>query len=127
MRKMLIAALLLASCVSALADSKSELTAWHMRIYTIISQNSCYPHGTQDSGVVRVLFNVGRDGRVHAAKVLESSGSSVLDESALLLVYGSEFPEPPREVSGNSFKFAVPVRYVWKPGNKNVCRSVPTS
>jgi hypothetical protein len=38
------------------------------------------PQGTKESGVVRVLFSVGRDGRVLSAKVLESSGSSLLDE-----------------------------------------------
>ena len=30
--------------------------------------------------MVRVLFSVGRDGRVLSDKVLESSGSSLLDE-----------------------------------------------
>ena len=46
MRRALIAvALLLVSCVSALADSKSELVAWGMRMRAVIIQNACYPQG----------------------------------------------------------------------------------
>jgi protein TonB len=99
-----------------------------MRMRAVIIQNACYPQGTKESGVVRVLFSVGRDGRVLSAKVLESSGSSLLDGSALLAVYGSEFSAPPKEASGKSFSFTIPIRYTWTTGGtKNVCRSVPTS
>ncbi len=63
---------------------------------------------------MRVLFSVGRDGRVLSAKVLESSGSSLPDESALLAVYGSS--APPKEASGKRFSFTIPIRYTWTTG-----------
>ena len=51
MRRALIAvALLLVSCVSALADSKSELVAWGMRMRAVIIQNACYRRGRRRAG-----------------------------------------------------------------------------
>jgi hypothetical protein len=39
---------------------------------SVIKRTACYPQGTQDSGVVRTEFSVGRDGRVLVARVLVS-------------------------------------------------------
>jgi TonB-like protein len=84
MKMLISAALLLASCISALADRQADLVAaWSKQVHSAIKRTACYPQGTQDSGVVRTEFSVGRDGRVLVARVLESSGSGTLDEAAL--------------------------------------------
>src|SRR5262245_21306560 len=108
MKTLISAVLLLAGCVSALADRQADLVAaWSKQVHSVIKRTACYPQGTQDSGVVRTEFSVGRDGRVLVARVLESSGSGTLDEAALSLLYGSEFPAPPSALPGARFRLEV--------------------
>jgi len=112
MKTLISAVLLLASCVSALADRQADLVvAWSKQVHSVIKRTACYPQGTQDSGVVWTEFSVGRDGRVLVARVLESSGSGTIDEAALSLLYGTEFPAPPSALLGARFNFRLPIRY----------------
>ena len=64
MKTLISTVLLLASCVSALADRQADLAAWSKQVHSVIKRTACYPQGTQESGVVRTEFSVGRDGRV---------------------------------------------------------------
>ena len=131
MKTLISAVLLLATCVSALADRQADLVAaWSKQVQSVIKRSACYPQGTQDSGVVRTEFSVGRNGRVLVARVLESSGSGALDEAAISFLYGSEFPATPSALPGARFNFRLPIRYTWQPeGTKknNICRPALTS
>jgi hypothetical protein len=62
MKTLISAVLLLASCVSALADRQADRAAWTKQVHSVIKRTACYPQGTQDSGVVRTEFSVGAMG-----------------------------------------------------------------
>jgi periplasmic protein TonB len=49
------------------------------------------------SGEVRVSFVLARSGEVHEAKLLRSSGSSLLDEAALAIVSSGHYPPMPAQ------------------------------
>jgi hypothetical protein len=61
-KTLISAVLLLASCVSALADRQADFAAWSKQVHSVIKRTACYPQGTQDSGVVRTEFSVGAMG-----------------------------------------------------------------
>jgi len=49
---------------------------------------------------------------VHNARIVRSSGSSLLDEATLQLVErAAPLPPPPAEIAGAQIAIAVPIRY----------------
>lgn len=61
---------------------------------------------------VRLSFSVSRSGEISDAKVINSSGSNLIDESAVAsLNRASPLPEFPEVMSGDSRKFELPYVY----------------
>jgi protein TonB len=62
--------------------------------------------------VAQLAFSVDRSGGVHHARIVRSSGSSLLDEATLALVErAAPLPAPPPEISGAQIAISVPIRY----------------
>ena len=59
-------------------------------------------------GTVRVGFTVARSGAVDAARVIASSGETVLDEAALAAVRSVRFPEPPPHLAAAQLSYEIP-------------------
>jgi protein TonB len=97
------------------AHNPNALPNWQSRLVAQIIRHKRYPaaalsHG--DQGTVQVAFRVDRGGSIHDARVVHSSGSSVLDRDALAWLERSQpLPPPPPSVAGASFAFRVPLRY----------------
>jgi protein TonB len=74
-----------------------------------------YPAAAQASGasgVVQLAFSVDRSGRVHHARIAQSSGSRLLDEATLALIERAQpLPPPPSELRGAEIAVMVPIRY----------------
>ena len=65
-----------------------------------------------DSGVAQLAFSVDRSGGIHNARIVRSSGSSVLDAETLALAQrASPLPPPPPEAGGSQIAIVVPIRY----------------
>ena len=63
-------------------------------------------------GVARVAFTIDRQGRLTDVRIVDSSGSTVLDEEAIATVRrAAPFPAPPDAVSPDQLSFVVPIRY----------------
>jgi len=63
-------------------------------------------------GVTQLAFSVDRSGHVHRARILRSSGSSLLDRATLALIARAQpLPPPPPEMRGAQIPITVPIRY----------------
>jgi protein TonB len=64
-----------------------------------------------ESGTARVYFVLDREGNVTSVRIMDSSGSDMLDEEALDLVKrSSPFPAPPESFT-SALRFSVPILF----------------
>jgi periplasmic protein TonB len=90
-------------------DSNAQAN-WNAQLYAQIARHKYF--SGSERGTVRVAFSIDRSGGVHNARVLASSGSSVLDREALALIQRSQpLPPPPPEVPGAQIPKVLPVQY----------------
>lgn len=99
----------------ASARNSNAMPNWTSQLVARLERYKRYPSEAQsrgESGVVRLAFSVDRGGGVHHARIVGSSGSSVLDRETLSLVErASPLPAPPSELSGAQIAVVVPIRY----------------
>jgi periplasmic protein TonB len=99
----------------AASHNTFALPNWKSALVARLERYKRYPaeaqaHGEQ--GVVQLAFNVDRQGRVHNARILRSSGSHLLDRATLALIERAQpLPAPPPEIHGAEIAIVVPIRY----------------
>jgi protein TonB len=85
---------------------------WKSELYARLKQFQHYPEAARshgETGTASISFTIDRSGRVVAAHLVASSGSSILDQEALATVHrASPMPAPP---NGTSVTISVPMRY----------------
>ena len=65
-----------------------------------------------EQGTVRIAFTIDRDGRLVTSRIVQSSGSAMLDRETLdMLARAQPMPKPPGEVGERDLSFVVPVRF----------------
>ncbi|HEY1473456.1 MAG TPA: energy transducer TonB [Pseudolabrys sp.] len=88
---------------------------WKSQLVARLERYKQYPAQAQsrgEQGVAQLAFSVDRSGGVHHARIVRSSGSSLLDEATLALVErAAPLPPPPPEISGAQIAIVVPIRY----------------
>jgi protein TonB len=89
------------------------LPNWKTQLVAKLERSKRYPSEARgDQGIAQLAFSVDRQGGVHNARIVRSSGSSVLDHETLALVQRAQpLPPPPPEVSGAQIPIVVPIRY----------------
>ena len=102
--------------VSASAVSESTAIAdWHSRLLAHLERYKRYPRRSlqgRQQGIVEIQFTIDRQGNVLQKKLLNSSGSMLLDRSALAMVEQAQpLPAPPEELPDVRIKLTVPVRF----------------
>jgi protein TonB len=99
----------------AAAYDPDAVPNWKSQLVARLERYKRYPSQAQsrgEQGVTQLAFSVDRDGGVHHARVLRSSGSSLLDEATLaLLERAAPLPPPPAELRGTQIAIVVPIRY----------------
>lgn len=99
----------------AVARNSNAIPNWTSQVMSRLERHKRYPSEAQSRGeseVVRLAFSVDRSGGVHSARIVGSSGSSVLDRETLSLVErAAPLPAPPSEMSGAQIAIVVPIRY----------------
>ena len=99
----------------ASARDSNALPNWTSQLVSRLERYKRYPSEAQshgETGVVRLAFSVDRAGGVHHARIVGSSGSSVLDRETLSLIErAAPLPAPPPELSGAQVAVVVPIRY----------------
>ena len=88
---------------------------WKSQLVARLERYKRYPSEAQsrgERGVAQLAFSVDRSGGVHNARIVQSSGSSILDQETLTLVARAQpLPPPPPEVPGAQIPIVVPIRY----------------
>jgi periplasmic protein TonB len=102
-----------AATTGSISHNPDALPNWKSALVSQLERHKRYPseaHGA--SGVAQLAFTVDRNGGVHNAHIVRSSGSSALDGATLDLVARAQpLPPPPPEIRGAQIAITVPIRY----------------
>jgi len=100
------------------AQQKAERAAeqnWQSLLVSKLERAKRYPPEARvrgEQGVAQLAFSIDRNGSVHNARIVRSSGSSVLDSETLALIARAQpLPAPPPELAGTEIAIVVPIRY----------------
>jgi periplasmic protein TonB len=89
--------------------------SWKSLLVSQLERAKRYPTEARkrgEEGVVQLAFNVDRQGSVHDAHIVRSSGSALLDRETLAMVKRAQpLPPPPPELPGTQIAIVVPIRY----------------
>jgi len=99
----------------AASTDPSAVPNWKSELVARLQRYKRYPSEAQargEEGVAQLAFSVDRGGGVHNARIVRSSGSSLLDRATLELVERAQpLPAPPPEVRGAQIAIVVPINY----------------
>jgi periplasmic protein TonB len=97
----------LAPCY-ARADSIGE---WEKQIFDrLAGQRRFPPQARGQSGIARVAFTIDRSGNLISEKLVQSTGSPLLDTEAIAMVKRAQpFPPPPPEAGEDRPMFELPI------------------
>lgn len=97
------------------ATNPNAMASWKGLVAAHLQRHKRYPPSAQsrrEEGTVSLSFTLNRHGHVVASSISRSSGHSDLDQETLALVQRAQpFPDPPPDVTGQTFSFIVPLRY----------------
>lgn len=98
---------------SADPADRNAVRAYSRAVLERILRDQQYPREALRRGVegrVVVEADIGRDGQVKGARLLESSGSALLDQAALGKVLAvRDLPQPPVGLRDRDFRIGVPI------------------
>ena len=93
----------------------NALPNWKSALLARLERYKRYPAEAQArrvQGVAQLAFSVDRGGHVHHARIVRSSGSSLLDSATLALLSRAQpLPPPPPQMHGSQIAITVPIRY----------------
>jgi protein TonB len=88
---------------------------WKSRLIATLERSKRYPSEARargEQGVAQLAFSIDRQGGVHHARIVHSSGSELLDRETLAVVERAQpLPPPPPELAGAEIAIVVPIRY----------------
>jgi protein TonB len=94
---------------------RSAISSYQTQVLAHLSRHRAYPPEARSrgaTGVARVQFALGRDGRVMSVSLLGGSGERILDQAAIDMVRrASPFPPFPAGLAQSRMDFAAPVRF----------------
>jgi protein TonB len=99
----------------AFSRNSDAVPNWKSQLVARLERYKRYPSEAQsrgEHGVAQLAFSVDRNGGVHNARIVRSSGSSILDRETLTLAERAQpLPPPPPEITGSQIPIVVPIRY----------------
>jgi TonB family protein len=99
----------------AASHDPNAVPQWKTALVTRLERYKRYPSEAQargDEGVAQLAFTVDRSGGVHNARIVRSSGSSLLDRATLdLIARAQPLPAPPPDIRGSQIAIVVPINY----------------
>ena len=97
---------------------RQAIENWQRDIVVHINKKKKFPEKARSArqhGIVTVSFTMNRQGRLVRAVIAKGSGYEALDEAAIdMLKRANPLPAPPDAMVGETFEFAIPVRFRWK-------------
>ena len=97
------------------AGGQATISSYFARVQAHLLRHRVYPPEARSSGasgVARVIFALGRDGRVLSVSLAGGSGHSVLDQAAIAMVRrAAPFPPIPSEIATSRLEMGAPIRF----------------
>jgi periplasmic protein TonB len=88
---------------------------WQTALAAHIERFKRYPakaRSNGEQGITTVAFTIDRQGRLLTSRIVQSSGSILLDQETLaMLARAQPMPAPPSDIPDNKLSFVVPVRF----------------
>lgn len=104
----------------ASSHDPNAMPNWKSELVARLQRYKRYPSEAQargDEGVAQLAFTVDRSGGVHNARIVRSSGSSLLDRATLdLIARAQPLPAPPPDIRGSQIAIVVPINYNLRKG-----------
>lgn len=92
------------------APSPKSLAEWRGKVISHLNSHKRW--FASADGMSMVAFSIDRSGKVISARVLKSSGNTVLDQEAIALTKrASPIPAPPSDIAGATLNLTVPIRF----------------
>jgi protein TonB len=95
-------------------QNTAVILSWQRSLLAQLQRHTRYPpQGNHAQGVAKVTFKIDRSGHVVSSRIMQSSGSAVLDEEALATINRAQpMPLPPADIPDDQLAFInVPIRY----------------
>jgi periplasmic protein TonB len=93
----------------------TSVVRWQSLLAAHIEHFKRYPAEARsrgDQGTVKVAFTIDHEGHLLASHIVQSSGSTALDEETLaMLTRAQPMPKPPANILDSELSFMVPVRF----------------
>ena len=100
---------------AAVQKLRIDAFRWQTALAAHIERFKRYPAKARSSGeqgVATVAFTIDRQGRLLTSRIVQSSGSAMLDQETLAMLDRAQpMPAPPNDVPDNKLSFIVPVRF----------------
>jgi protein TonB len=97
------------------APPPADLFQWQTALATHLGRFKRYPTAARsrgEQGTATVAFTIDRDGRLLSSRIVQSSGSSLLDDETLaMLARAQPMPKPPITAPDSALSLVVPVRF----------------
>ena len=97
------------------AGGRAAISSYFARVQAHLVRHRVYPPEARSSGasgVARVIFSLGRDGRVLSVSLVGGSGHGVLDQAAIAMVRrAAPFPPFPSEIAASRLDMGAPIRF----------------
>jgi protein TonB len=92
--------------------ARAALADWRSLVVSKLQAAKRYPSGTSAQGTATITFTLGRNGSVLGRSLIRSSGSSELDQEALVMITrAAPFPPFPASMPQASTSLTAPVRF----------------
>jgi periplasmic protein TonB len=99
----------------AAVQTPAVFIRWQSALAAHLERFKRYPTAARargEQGIARVAFTIDHEGHLLSSRIVQSSGSSLLDEETLaMLARAQPMPRPPGNVSDTALSFVVPVRF----------------
>jgi protein TonB len=96
-------------------EAQRKVEAWQRKLFSHIAKYKTYPQAARRAratGESLLAFNLSRNGTVSQIRILTSSGSTLLDETAVsVLKRASPMPPLPAELRGESLALTLPMKF----------------
>jgi periplasmic protein TonB len=90
----------------------AEMIQWQNALATHLARFKRYPNAARSRGEQGTATAIDRDGRLLSSRIMQSSGSSLLDEETLaMLARAQPMPKPPITAPDSALSLAIPVRF----------------
>jgi protein TonB len=88
---------------------------WQSALAAHLERFKRYPTAARsrgDQGIAKVAFTIDHEGHLLSSRIVQSSGSPLLDEETLaMLARAQPMPKPPGDAPDGALSFVVPVRF----------------